>query len=364
MQQNFIIFVKTNFMATFHPLKVKDIVRETKEAVSLCFDVPEALKAAYEFKAGQYLSIEALIDGKNVRRDYSISASPNSGELTVTVKEVDKGVFSTFANRKLKKGEVLNVATPQGRFTFSAEIKSSKPIVAFAAGSGITPIISIIKTVLEETLDQNCILIYGNKTPDSTIFHKKLKALESDFKGRLNIQFMFSQARVSNADFGRIDKLSAAAFIKNITDLQNCAAFYLCGPEAMIQTVKSVLTDCQIPENKILFELFTASEVAVDKNIENNLGAVKATILFDDASETITMASDITILEAALAEDLDVPYSCQGGVCSSCICRIKEGTAEMRQNSILTESEVAEGLVLSCQAVPTSQKIYVDFDDV
>ncbi|MEC8133730.1 MAG: 2Fe-2S iron-sulfur cluster-binding protein, partial [Bacteroidota bacterium] len=135
-------------------------------------------------------------------------------------------------------------------------------------------------------------------------------------------------------------------------------------PEAMIQTVKSVLMDCQIPESKILFELFTVSEVAVDKNIENNLGAVKATILYDDASETITMASHITILEAALAEDLDVPYSCQGGVCSSCICRIKEGTAKMRQNSILTESEIAEGLVLSCQAVPTSQKIYVDFDDV
>ena len=352
-------------MATFYPLTIKAIHRETSKAVSISFDVPEDLRSSFGFVAGQYLTLKTKIDGQEVRRDYSISASPSSGDLTVTIKEIKKGLFSSFANQNLKVGDVLEVTPPNGRFTFIPNSDCQNTVVAFAAGSGITPIMSILKTVLESSNAQKFVLVYGNKTPKDTIFFQTLLELKAQYPNRLLLQYVYSQTQNDDTLFGRIDRGNTNYILKNLIDIETSFAYYLCGPEAMIQTVKEVLIEKGIDESKILFELFTAASTASnDEKIIPNNGQVETTILVDDETEVFTMNPDHTILEAALKQNLDVPYSCQGGVCSSCICRITEGSAEMRQNSVLTNSEVAEGLVLSCQAVPTSSKIFVDFDDI
>lgn len=351
-------------MGAFNSLEIKNITRETPQAVSLCFEVAQDMKKAYNFFAGQYLTLEAEIDGDAVRRDYSISSSPESGDLTVTIKEIERGLFSTFANQVLKKGDIIKVATPKGRFTYDPTRDQSKIIVAFAAGSGITPIMSIVRAVLEESKYQKCILIYGNKSPEKTIFYQALLELQSAYEDRLELQFVFSNSYESGAKYGRIDKSYTRTAINTVLDSQKPAIYYLCGPESMIHSVKDVLISHNVPESSILFELFTTSEPVKTETIANSSGTIEATILFDDEKEVILLDNDTTILEAALAKDLEVPYSCQGGVCSSCICRITKGAAVMRQNSVLTESEVAEGLVLSCQAVPKSATIHIDFDDI
>ncbi len=351
-------------MAAFNFLKIKNIHRETSKAVSISFDVPEALKNTYRFEAGQYLTLKTKINGQEVRRDYSISASPGSKDLTVTVKEIENGLFSSFANQQLNVGDAIEVAPPKGRFTFIPNT-TNNTIVAFAAGSGITPIMSILKTVLETNEEQKFILIYGNKSPEETIFYQPLSTLEAQYPNRFQLQYVYSQAQVDGTLFGRIDVGNTNYVIKNLMTLEEASTFYLCGPEGMINTVKDVLLDKKVQEDTILFELFTASTAS--NEIENAASSdefVEATILVDDETEVFSMSPGHTILEAALKQDIDVPYSCQGGVCSSCICRLTKGTAEMRQNSVLTDSEVAEGLVLSCQAVPTSSEIHVDFDDV
>lgn len=352
-------------MTSFHSLTIKAIHRETSKAVSISFDVPEDLKTTFSFASGQYLTLKTKIDSQEVRRDYSISASPSSGDLTVTIKEIEKGLFSSFANQDLKVGDVLEVAPPNGRFTFIPNSGHQNTVVAFAAGSGITPIMSILKTVLESSTSQKFVLVYGNKTPQDTIFFQTLLELKAQYPNRLLLQYVYSQTQSDDALFGRIDRGNTNYVLKNLIDLETSSAYYLCGPEAMIQTVKEILIEKGVDESKILYELFTAASTASnDEKIISNNGQIETTILVDDETEVFTMNPDHTILEAALKQNLDVPYSCQGGVCSSCICRITEGSAEMRQNSILTDSEVAEGLVLSCQAVPTSSKIFVDFDDI
>ena len=351
-------------MALKQLLEIKEIVRETSMSVSLSFALPDSLKEDYKFIAGQYLTLETMINGDLTSRDYSISSSPNSGELNVTIKEIKNGLFSSYANKSLKKGDFLKVATPKGRFIFEPSKESSNTIVAFAAGSGITPIMSIIKTVLTETTSQKCILFYGNQTKTTTIFHKTLTELESHYKDRLKIHFIYSREKSPGQLHGRIDSKNTIHALKNIIPKKESCIYYLCGPEGMIHNVKNTLRDYNISEDKIFFELFTTSQSSEEKIIKKNITPTIATILFDDETESITISPEQTILEAALEKGLDVPYSCKGGVCSSCICRITEGTADMRQNSILSESEVKEGLVLSCQAVSTSSKIHVDFDDV
>ncbi|CAI8425351.1 MAG: 1,2-phenylacetyl-CoA epoxidase, subunit E [Formosa sp. Hel3_A1_48] len=351
-------------MASFYPLSIKSIHRETSLAVSISFQVPEDLKNLFHFEAGQYLTLKTKIDDEELRRDYSISSSPSSGDLTVTIKEIENGLFSSFANRALKVGDVLDVAPPKGRFTFVPNTDDQGSIVGFAAGSGITPIMSILKTVLESNQTQKFVLVYGNKSPKDTIFFQSLSELKAQYPNRFKLQYVYSQSQDDDALFGRIDRGNTNYVLKNLIPSEASSTFYLCGPEGMIQTVKDVLLENRVTENKILFELFTVStQTNEEKNIHST-SHVETTLLVDDETTVFTMNPDQTILEAALKQDLDVPYSCQGGVCSSCICRITEGTAEMRQNSVLTDSEVAEGLVLSCQAVPTSSKIHVDFDDI
>lgn len=352
-------------MSGFHKLTIKNIERETSKAISISFDVPPELNDVFLFKAGQYVTLKTIIAGKEIRRDYSLCSSPKSGILKVAIKEVTNGTFSAYANNVLKTGDVLEVAPPKGRFTFTPNDAITKNIAAFAAGSGITPILSIIKCALEEEVHSQVILVYGNKTAKDTMFFDELLELQRKFKDRFSIQFVFSQEDEDDSIFGRIEKSTVNYVMKNKHKHIDVDAFFLCGPEAMIHTVKDVLTDHHIDENSIHYELFKASkpeEIKEEENVSN--GKTKITVIVDDEETTFEMSQKQTILEAALDQDLDAPYSCQGGICSSCLARVKSGEVTMRQNNILTESEIAEGLTLTCQAHPTTPTIIVDFDDV
>ena len=350
-------------MSSFHNLSVKNIKRETDKAISISFNLPENLKASFVFKAGQYITLKTVIDGHEVRRDYSLCVSPKSGELKVAVKEVNDGTFSAYANNTLKVGDTLEVAPPKGRFIFEPNDSKTKNIALFAAGSGITPILSIVKCALEEEVYSQVILVYGNKTTKDTMFLNELLELQHAYKDRFSIQFVFSQQDEDDSIFGRIEKSTVNYVMKNKHKHVDVDAFYLCGPEAMIHTVKDVLTEHDIDENRIHFELFKAAKPAEVKE-DAAAGSTQISITVDDETTTFEMSQKQTILEAALDEDLDAPYSCQGGICSSCLARVTEGEATMTQNNILTESEVAEGLILTCQAHPTTPSIVIDYDDV
>lgn len=352
-------------MSQFHTLNIKDITRQTDQCVSITFDVPNHLKEEYKFKAGQYITLKTDIEGKEVRRDYSLCTSPSSGNLTVAVKEVENGTFSKYANQALKVGDTLDVAQPQGRFTFTPDTSKTRTIAAFAAGSGITPVLSILKTVLEEEPNSKFVLVYGNKTLKDTIFLNDLLDIQNKYSDRLTIQFLYSQSQEKHALFGRIEKSTVNFIVKNKYKDVNIDAFYICGPEGMINTVKDVLAENNIEDSKIFFELFTTtSSVSVEDLEEVTDGTTSITVIVDDEEKTFTMSQQQSVLEAALEQDLDAPYSCQGGICSSCLARVKEGKATMRQNNILTDNEVAEGLILTCQAHPVSAKIIVDYDDI
>ena len=265
------------------------------------------------------------------------------------------------ANNKLKVGDVLEVNPPQGKFIFEPGA-TAQNYAAFAAGSGITPVLSIIKTVLTQEPGSKFVLVYGNRSLDETIFFKELLELELKYPDRLFVEFIYSRTREDNSQFGRIEKSTVNYVLENKFSDTQFKSFYLCGPEEMIQNVTGILKEKGVPEENILYELFTVKDtVATDINVE---GETQLTIIVDDEETTFSMDSKKTVLEVALDHDLDVPYSCQGGICSSCIARIKEGKAEMRKNQILTDSEIAEGLILTCQAQPTTPTLIVDYDDV
>jgi ring-1,2-phenylacetyl-CoA epoxidase subunit PaaE len=350
-------------MSTFHALTIKDIRRETPQAVSIAFDVPAVLKEDYKFVAGQYINLKTQFEGQEIRKAYSICSAPDSGELRVAIKAVRNGGFSVFANEKLAVGDKIEVGTPEGKFTFEPKSDRQRNYAAFVAGSGITPVLSIAQSVLESESESTFVLVYGNKTPEETIFHQQLHDLQQKFVGRFFVQFVFSKARAEDALFGRIDRSVVNFVLKNKHKEKEFSKFYLCGPEEMILTVNDVLKENNISEKDIKFELF--STPIAEKKIEENLdGQTKITVLVDDEETTFIMSQHMTILDASLKQGIDAPYSCQGGICSSCMARITNGKAEMKKNAILTDSEIAEGLILTCQAHPTTPEVYVDYDDV
>ncbi len=348
----------------FYKLAIKEIKRETKNAVSIVFNIPEELKAVYQFVAGQYVTLKLTLDGKEIRRAYSICSSPKSGELRIAVKEVKNGTFSKFANNNLAVGDLLEVSIPEGKFTFEAKHENQKSYAAFAAGSGITPVLSIAKSVLEEEPNSTFVLVYGNKDVAETIFHEELHTLQLQNLGRFFVDFVYSQAAINGELSGRIDKTVVNTILKTKHADKSFAKFYLCGPEEMIKVVSATLTENNVAEKDIKFELFGTSPAPENKAAAGQNGHTNISILVDSDEVTFEMSQKQTILEAALKQGLDVPYSCQGGICSSCICRVTEGSATMNKNQILTDNEVAEGLVLACQAVPTTSEIKVDFDNI
>lgn len=251
------------------------------------------------------------------------------------------------------------VAPPEGRFRYIGSTQA-QTLAAFAAGSGITPIMSILKTALLDHPDNRFHLVYGNKTAEDTMFYDELKNLEKAFQGRLSIQWVFSRANVEGSLFGRVETSVVKSALRQIG--KTADKFYLCGPENMIETVSDTLLENGVDKASVLFELFSSSTKA--EEIEVKTGGASLEIIYDELTHQIENMEGKSVLDAALQNKLDVPYSCQGGVCSSCVARIKSGTAEMASNQILTDEEVEEGLVLTCQAHATSSHLVVDYDDV
>ena len=351
-------------MSKFHSLTIKEIKKETENAVSILFDVPAELQNEFQFIAGQYITIKKTIAGEELRRAYSICSAPNCGELRIAVKAVDNGTFSVYACTILKEGDVLEVSKPEGKFVLETSTKIPKNYLAIAAGSGITPIMAMIKAVVIEEPKSTFTLIYGNKTEVDTIFKNELEDFKNEFSTQFNVQYVYSREQHNDALFARINARNINFLVKNNFKNIIFDTAFICGPEEMIHIAKDVLIGYGLNENNIHFELFStpiSSEIATKQSFE---GTSEITILLDDEETTFEMDSKTTILTSALKEGLDAPYSCQGGICSSCIAKVTEGSAVMTKNTILSEEEINDGLILTCQAHPTSQKITIDYDDV
>lgn len=350
-------------MSKFFILSVKEVKKETANSVSILFDVPNSLKETFSFIPGQYITVQKEINGERIRRDYSICSSVNSGELKVGIKAVENGTFSQYAMSQLKVGDELEVSAPQGRFKLLADANNSNNYMAFAAGSGITPILSMISSALEIEPNSKFTLAYGNKTMDEVMFKDDLNQLKEKYGDRFFIQYIFSQANYEGHESGRIDESYVNMLLEKLYEGMQFDSYFLCGPEPMINAVKDTLIERGVAENMIHFELFTTSAL-VENETQDLKGETQITILLDDEEETFIMQKTHTILDSALLQGLDAPYSCQGGICSTCIAQVTEGKAVMEKNTILSDEEVKEGLILTCQAHPTTSKISIDYDNV
>lgn len=366
-------------MSKFYPLKIKDIRRETDECVSIAFDVPSDLQPVFAYKSGQYLTFRSKIDEKEVRRSYSICSSPLDNEWRVAVKKVENGVFSTFANAHLKRGDVLDVMPPSGHFVAdnlgqnavdNLENSTDLPTenyVFFAAGSGITPVISHIKTLLRSHKNAHCTLVYGNKRTSSIVFREDIEALKNQFMSRLRVVHILSRER-TDVDLlhGRLDDQKIALLFEKMPEILRGSHFFICGPEAMTLSVKAALIDKNVNIQNIHFELFGTNlgskktETKTKKTAE--IPTSIATIKLDGIIFDVPIVNENTVLDAALEAGADLPYACKGGVCCTCRAKLIEGKIEMAVNYSLTEEEVAHGFILTCQAVPLTERIVVDFD--
>lgn len=337
----------------FYVLQVKEIVQLTPESIKLIFAIPESLAAVFQFIPGQYIDIALPIDGKEIRRSYSICSGVGE-DLAVGIKKVEGGAFTSYALEKLKVGDAIWLSKPQGNFTWD---ESAKKIVAFAAGSGITPILSIAKSAQEK--GQSMELFYGNRTVESTMFREEIEALKDPVK----VVHYLTREKQSNTSEGRLSKAIADGLFENNPALLEADTFYVCGPQDLVEDVKAALIERNIDDSKLYFELFN---VKVDPSAVNEPtieGTATVTTICDQEETTFEMDVNSNVLEEALANDVDAPYSCRGGVCSSCKCKIIEGTAEMRINFTLSDSEIKQGYLLSCQAYPTSEKLVVSYDE-
>ena len=355
-------------MAKFHPLEVKDIYKDTEDCSVVEFNVPEDLKNVFKFKAGQYLTLRETINDEDIRRSYSLCSSPFDNEWKVAVKQIPQGKFSTYVNESLKKGDVLQVMKPMGRFG-TAISETPKNYIVFTAGSGITPILSMIKTHLAKEPNSTFKLFYLNRTVKSIIFKEEIEQLRNQYFGRLEVSyFLTKEFRDIELFNGRFSKEKLAIIFNKLVDVSELDECFLCGPEEMIFMVKEELVKAGMPSENIHFELFftgLAKEIEQPvKKIENQKTEGVAVTIIDGGKEFhFDMTQDYdNVLDAALEAGADLPFACKGGVCSTCKCRLVEGSVDMKINYALDEKEVAQKLVLSCQAVPTTKKIVLDFD--
>ncbi len=356
-------------MADFYKIRLADIYKETDDTSVLTFDIPEELKDDFNFHSGQHLTLRQIIDGEDVRRSYSLCSSPLENKWQVAVKQIPEGKFSTYVNENLNQGEILDVMPPTGTFGVSTSPDTSKNYLFFAAGSGITPVLSMIKTHLSAEPHSTCKLFYVNKTAKSIIFKEELEQLRNKYFGRLEIYYFLTKERRDIDLFnGRFDDEKMEVLIKTFIDIPDTNEVFLCGPEQMVNYVSDYLINAGLPKELIHFELFVSglSEEDIKRQerlAKQNVEGVEVTIVDGGKEFLFTMTKDYdNILDAALNAGADLPFACKGGVCSTCKCQVIEGEVEMKINYALEADEVAQKFVLSCQAVPTTEKVVVDFD--
>ncbi len=359
-------------MAThFHKLQVADLRRETPECVSIAFEVPEELKNKFAYKQGQNITLRAFLDGEELRRSYSICTSPFENELRVAVKLAPFGRFSTWVNTTLKKGDYVDVLAPTGKFYTELNPSHKKNYLAFAAGSGITPLMSIIKTTLATEPQSSFTLVYGNRNRSNIIFKEELEALKNRYIDRLAIHYILSREKTeAEVYYGRINADKLNQLSEKLINVAKADDIFICGPEEMIFSIKNWLIEKGIDQRKIHFELFTTpgQSSAMRKEQLTSPTEVagktsKVTVKLDGISFSFDLPFDgDTILEAALKQGADLPYSCKGGVCATCKARLLEGKVDMDVHYALEQEEIDEGYILTCQSHPRSEEVKVDFD--
>ena len=353
----------------FHELTVSEVRRETHDCVSIAFNIPAELKETYQYKQGQYITLRKKINGEELRRSYSICSSPLDNELRVAVKKAENGIFSTYANDSLKKGDILDVMPPIGKFFTELHPENANQYLGFAAGSGITPLLSIIKTTLQLEPKSSFTLVYGNRNRHSIIFKEKLEGLKNIYMDRFRIIYILSREKTDAAiNFGRIDAEKCCALCNKNLDITSTNEFFLCGPENMIFSVKEQLEQLGVDKKKIHFELFTTPDrkqssvvrhaVSVDTEHKS-----KITVKLDGISFDFDLSfNGDAILDAALKNGADLPYACKGGVCCTCRAKLIEGEVDMDVNYGLEPEEIEQGFILTCQSHPRTEKVFIDFD--
>jgi ring-1,2-phenylacetyl-CoA epoxidase subunit PaaE len=354
----------------FHSLKVASVHRETPDSVSICFEVPDQLKEVYQFRQGQNVAIRMQLEGQEIRRNYSICASPREAKLRIGVKQIKGGQFSTYANTKLKAGDVLDVMPPVGNFYTELNPKQQRIYVAFAAGSGITPVLSLIKTTLEEEPLSQFLLVYGNRNRAHIMFREELEELKNQYLQRFQLIHVLSREKTDTAlHDGRIDADKCRMIDQSILPLQSADAFFICGPQEMIDHLKGHLLEIGISPDRIHVEIFhaDAGNRQQEKGVQNNLADLhrraEVTIKLDGVVSSLSLAyQGSSILQAALAEGIDLPFACKGGMCCTCRAHLDEGEVEMDRNYALGPDELKAGFILTCQSHPRTERVYVNFD--
>lgn len=356
----------------FHDLRIQRVSPEAAGAVAIALRIPMDQRAVFDFQPGQFLTVRATIDGVDVRRSYSIS-SPRSrlreaGEVEIGIRPVDGGLFSNWAARELKAGDTLQVMPPDGRFT----IRRPRAIhrVGFAAGSGITPILSIAATTLEEQPESRFTLVYGNRKMASVMFNEALQDLKDRYPDRLTLIHVLSrQAQEVPLLQGRIDAGKVRALTSSLLPVASMDEVFICGPEAMIEATEQALLDAGVPAEHVHTERFTSAAaiapraVAADAKVADKARDVALTVVLDGKEHELSIGRDERLLDAALEAGLDLPFSCKGGVCCTCRAKVLEGDTVMDKNFTLEADEMARGFVLSCQARALSPSVRLSFDE-
>ncbi len=355
----------------FHALTVREVRKETRDAIAVEFDVPAHLRDEFAFTQGQYLTLRATIDGSEERRSYSICSSPLDGRLRVAIKRVDDGRFSAWAHERLRRGERLDVAPPEGRFFLPLDPSNRGHYVAFAAGSGITPVLSLVETALAIETHSRFTLVYGNRSSSSTMFREELLRLKDRYLERFSLIFVTSREKQEIDLFnGRIDGERARALTERWIDLDDVDAVFLCGPETMMESVGAALAKRGFDRSRIILERFTTDgEVRRETRRRGETAQREALCRVSVTLDGAVRAFDVhkgseSILDAGLRNGIDLPYSCKSGICSSCRAQLTAGEVDMDVHFALEDYEVRSGVVLMCQSHPVTDRVELDVDAI
>jgi ring-1,2-phenylacetyl-CoA epoxidase subunit PaaE len=357
-------------MSQFHTLKVASVAKNTRDAVVVTFDVPKDLAGEFSFRPGQYLTLRTLIDGEELRRSYSICAAPSDRQLRVAIKRLNDGAFSSWANEHLRPGESLDVMAPDGHFTLEFSASHQRSYVAFAVGSGITPILSLVKTALDTEPGSTFTLFFGNRASSAVLFREEIEDLKNRYMDRFSLVYIMSREHQDIDLFnGRLDGDKVQELLRVWMQADQIDYAFVCGPQDMTESVIDALQQAGLEKQQIKFELFGAPKGP--RALRTGHEASKApgkdqcevTIVQDGITRQLTIAKNAdSVLDSALAQGIELPYSCKGGVCSTCRCKVIEGEVDMDANFALEDYEVARGFVLSCQSFPVTDKLVIDFD--